>query len=88
MVNQQKKRRRSKKENASMKEKREQKGGVWVNLDRKPEGAEGGRWVQAPMGQRSPGGTRVGAEQGGRVAPQSCWLFKKSRVLNLSLCCL
>lgn len=52
MANQQKKK-KSKKEKASMKEKREQKGGVWVKLDRKSEGAVGGRWVRAQGWERA-----------------------------------
>lgn len=47
---------------------------------------EGGQ--APPVGQHHLTGTRAGAAQGRRAAPQSCWLFKKSRVLNLSLCCL
>lgn len=84
--------RTSKREKASMKEKKRAERG---RRGRKGEaGWKIGGGVVAERGCKHPwestarGVLGWGPEQGGRAAPRSCWLFKKSRVLNLSLCCL
>lgn len=57
-------------------------------------GQKTGRWGQKVGGKHlweraAPAGVLdQELQQGREAAPQNCWLFKKSCVLNLSLCCL